>query len=104
MAAHPDALQQHWVHSHEEDTDTEMVFRPASFAFPPSRGRRGFELKPGGVLVEVGPSPADRKQRSEGAWRLEDGNCLAFCDRPGAPPRRVLHIASLAPDRLVVKK
>ena len=25
-----DVLQQHWMHSHEEDTDTEMVFRPAS--------------------------------------------------------------------------
>jgi len=32
-----------WVHSHEEDTDDEMVFRAADsgYAFPPSRGRAG---------------------------------------------------------------
>ncbi len=36
-------LCQRWIHSHEEDTDTEMVYRPADFAFPPSRGRTGFE-------------------------------------------------------------
>jgi len=38
-----------WVHSHEEDSDEEMVFRPAAYEFPPSRGRRSFELKPDGI-------------------------------------------------------
>ena len=52
-------LCQHWVHSHEEDTETEMVFRPASHPFPRSRGRRSFELRPDGTFVE-GPSGAER--------------------------------------------
>jgi hypothetical protein len=46
-----------WVHSHEEDSDEEMVFRPAAYEFPPSRGRRSFELKPDGILAEGGIGP-----------------------------------------------
>jgi hypothetical protein len=36
-----------WVHSHEEDTDDETVFRAADsgYAFPPSRGREALELR-----------------------------------------------------------
>src|ERR1041384_5695638 len=48
-----DVAPQHWVHSHEEDTDTEMVLRPAGYKFPPSRGRSSFELKPDGRTDEL---------------------------------------------------
>ncbi len=36
-----DALAGRWVHSHEEDTDDEMVFRAADsgYRFPPARAR-----------------------------------------------------------------
>jgi len=98
------ALRQHWVHSHEEDTDREMVFRPATFAFPPSRGRSAFELKDDGTVVEREPGPTDRPQETEGTWKLEGSDRLAFF-RPSQPtPTRVLRIRSVASDRLVVQK
>jgi len=97
-------LHQHWVHSHEEDTDTEMVFRPTTFKFPPSRGRKSFELKPDGGLTETGIGPTDRPQESQGTWRLKDSDSLAFYSESQSVPMRVMKIASLEKDRLVIKK
>ena len=97
-------LCQHWVHSHEEDTETEMVFRPASHPFPRSRGRRSFELRVGGDLIEGGPGPTDRREESAGTWRLTEDGALAFYRPSESTPHRVLQIASIAEDRLVVKK
>src|SRR5437667_6338660 len=37
-----------WMHSHEEDMQGVMAFRPKDFSFPPSRGRRGFDFREGG--------------------------------------------------------
>jgi len=99
-----DVLCQHWVHSHEEDTETEMVFRPASHPFPRSRGRRSFQLRVGGDLVEGRPGPTDRPEDSAGRWQLTDDGTLAFF-RPSEPtPHRTLPIASITRDRLVVRK
>lgn len=99
-----EALHQHWVHSHEEDTATEMVFRPATYNFPRSRGRRAFELKPDGSLVERGIAPDDRRQEAEGTWELKDDDTLACYTKSALEPSRVLRIASVDQDRLVIKK
>jgi len=99
-----DALYQHWVHSHEEDTNTEIVFRPATYNFPRSRGRRSFELKPNGSLVEGGMAPDDRRQETQGTWALQDGDKLVLYTQSASQPSRVMHIASVDQDRLVVKK
>lgn len=45
-------LYQHWIHSHEEDLEDIKTYRPASFDFPPSRGRVGMEFKPNGSYIE----------------------------------------------------
>ncbi len=97
-----DVLTQSWVHSHEEDTDTEMVFRPASFNFPRSRGRTSFDLKPDGGLVETGIGPTDRRQISQGTWKLEGDKLVLYAG--SGQPGRVMEIVSAAKDRLVVKK
>jgi hypothetical protein len=99
-----DALRQHWVHSHEEDTETETVFRPASFAFPRSRGRSAMALKPDGGLVETGPGPTDRPQESQGTWKLEDDGTLSIYEKGKKKPVRTMKIVSLDKDRLVVRK
>jgi hypothetical protein len=99
-----DALRGHWIHSHEEDTPTEMVFRPARFPFPPSRGRQGFELRSDGSYVETGPGPADKPRSAQGSWRLEDDNKLALYTGQGRGAGRVLEVASATPDRLVIRK
>ncbi len=96
-------LRRRWVHSHEEDTPEEMVFRPAAFAFPPSRGRRSFELKPDGVLVEGGIGPTDRPLETQGTWELGNGNRLVLRPDPSEAPR-VMQIASLDENRLVIEK
>jgi len=99
-----DALHQHWVHSHEEDTATETVYRPASFAFPRSRGRSAMALKPDGGLVETGIGPTDRPQESQGSWKLENDDILSIYKKGQAKPKRRMKIVSLDKNRLVVKK
>ena len=99
-----DAIAQYWVHSHEEDTDTEMVFRPASFNFPRSRGRRSFELKPDGALIDEGIGPTDRREQSEGTWELDAGGNLALFHGSQKQTARVLKLLSVDRGRLVVKK
>jgi hypothetical protein len=98
------ALHQHWVHSHEEDTDTERVYRPASFAFPRSRGRSAMALKPDGGLVETGIGPTDRPQESLETWKLEGDNTLSIYEKGKQKPKRTMKILSLDKDRLVVRK
>ena len=95
-------LQRRWVHSHEEDTDKEMVFRPEAFDFPPSRGRRSFDLKPDGSLGEGRIGPTDRPLESQGTWELEDQRLLLRTDPSQTP--RVLRIASVNEDRLVIER
>lgn len=99
----PNLLHRHWVHSHEEDTASEMVFRPATFNFPRSRGRKGFELKPDGTLVDVGIGPTDRPSQVPGTWQIENDK-IAFYRESEAAPIRVMQIASVDTDRLVIKK
>jgi hypothetical protein len=96
-------LRRRWVHSHEEDTEEERVFRPAAFEFPPSRGRRSFELKPDGGLVEGRIGPTDRPLETQGTWELEDDDRLVLRLDPSETPR-VMQIASVEEDRLVIKK
>jgi hypothetical protein len=95
-------VRRRWVHSHEEDTDREMVFRPAAFEFPPSRGRTSFELKPDGALLEGGIGPTDRPVETQGTWELEDDRLLLRRDPSETP--RVMRIASVEDERLVVEK
>jgi hypothetical protein len=99
-----DALSQHWVHSHEEDTNTEIVFRPATYNFPRSRGRRSFELKADGSLGEGGIAPDDRRQETQGTWKLQDSDTLVFYTQSASQPSRVMQIVSVDKDRLVIKK
>src|SRR5439155_5709425 len=94
-----DLLVRSWLHSHEEDTDTEMVFRPADYNFPRSRGRTGFELKHNGELVEIGIAPTDAQQETEGRWKLEDDNKLALYRGSESEPNRVLQVNSADKDR-----
>ena len=84
------------MHSHEEDSGDELVFRPASYDFPPARGRTGFDLRPDGSLVEHGIGATDKRTQSAGRWQL-DGDTL----KVGA---RAMKVVSAAPDRLVLRK
>jgi hypothetical protein len=97
------ALGRRWVHSHEEDTENEMVFRPADREFPPSRGRMRLELLPDGTFVESAPGPTDAPEQRAGTWEMAAGK-LVLDSEQTPEGRRVLEITSAENDRLVVKK
>ncbi len=66
-----DVLVGEWLHSHEEDTAKEIVFRPNDYNFPPARGsRQKMMLKEGGVLSYATNGPNDQPVRYEGTWQL----------------------------------
>jgi len=97
-------LHRHWVHSREEDTATETVFRPADFPFPPARGRESFELQAGGSLVSYGIGPTDRRVETKGRWTLGDDDRLSLqrgSSDESSQPKRIL---ALSKDRLVLSK
>jgi hypothetical protein len=92
-----DLLHGRWVHSHEEDSAGEMVFRRPDHPFPRSRGRTSFELNPDGSYVESSPGPVDVPEQSRGEWAL-DGDRLVLGGR------HAWQVAQVEPDRLVVKR
>jgi hypothetical protein len=101
MGQEKEYLAQRWVHSHEEDTDQEMVFRPASFNFPLSRGRRSIDIKPNGSVLESGPGPTDRTEIAEGAWKLA-GDQLTLTG--AGKSNRQYRIMTVDPEKLVIQK
>ena len=94
-------LAQAWLHSHEEDTATTAVYRPAKFPFPPSRGRKGFHLQRGGTMTVRKPGPTDQTMTAAGTWKLA-GEKLELS--PQGEGRQILRVESVEPDRLVVQK
>ena len=104
MKASRDLLQRRWVHAHEEDTDSEMVFRPADYELPPSRGRVAFELRPDGSFVEAGLGAADVPEEASGTWDLEDDERIVLSQGASQGVPRQMRIASAEQDRLVIEK
>jgi hypothetical protein len=80
----PTQLEGRWVHSHEEDTDDELVYRSeaSGYDFPRSRGRESLELGADGSYGGTVPGPADKPEASAGGgWAVVDGNKLVLPDR-----------------------
>jgi hypothetical protein len=96
------SLTQTWVHSHEEDSPGEMIFRPGSYPMPPSRGRRSFQLLQDGQLRSAGPGPDDRIVPSQGTWSMSQPDVLTMKSAGGATS--TMKILSVENDKLVVKK
>ncbi len=95
-------LLQGWIHSHEEDSGETMVFRPESHPFPPSRGRYGFTLKPGGVMTGSGPSAADVPLSNNiGSWSVSVEDLFLKGSGEG---RRHYKIEAVSKDKLVLRQ
>ncbi len=92
-----------WVHAHEEDTDAEMVFRPAGSALPPSRGRRAFELFADGTFEEHGLGAADVPGEDTGGWVLE-GSTITLSPGAAQGVPRELDVVTADEHRLVVRR
>jgi hypothetical protein len=101
----PVSLYQRWVHSHEEDTASEMVFRPASYPFPRSRGRMEFELRADQRLLKTGIAPTDGRSEMQGGWRAVGGEDEPLRLELTTPDgTQVLHVSSVDAAKLVVRK
>lgn len=97
------ALCRQWVHSKEEDTSTETVYRPADFAFPPSRGRRALVFNADGTFKRIGIGPTDISAVTEGTWKIADPDTGHIqVDINNA--RETLPVRSLERDRLTISK
>ena len=96
------ALFQEWVHSKEEDTEDESIYRPADYDFPLSRQpRESFSLASDGSLTKDELAPDDRLKEQPGTWKLAK-NQIAFYAGTKQLQKRV--ISSLENDKLVLKK
>jgi hypothetical protein len=98
-----EVLNRRWLHSHEEDSGGEMVYRPANYDFPPSRGRTGFELRPDGSAAVLGPAPTDAPQEHSGTWKIDATKRLVV-HVPELQQTQSMTIVSSDPDRLVVRR
>jgi hypothetical protein len=96
------AVAGQWVHAHEEDTEDEMVFRPADRPLPPSRGRMSFELRRDGTYSERSPGPVDAPVQAGGRWSLEGDRLIL--EGEGERPGHAWRIAAIEPGRLTVHK
>lgn len=92
-----------WVHAHEEDTEDEMVFRPAGADLPPSRGRMAFDLRADGSFAESGLGATDVPEEATGTWTLEaETITLSEGATQGVP--REMEVVSADEGKLVILK
>jgi len=97
-----DLLSGEWIHSSEEDTENETVYRPASYDFPLKRSpRETFQLDEDGTLKKGLPTASDSLDESGGSWELENEK-IAFYSNSRLVQKQ--SIVSLEKDKLVLKK
>ncbi len=102
-----------WVHSYEEDTENQVVFRPSTFNFPLRRGGRdGIDIKEDKTFIQRGDFPAglanlgadDRYSNYlEGTWNLEGTEILTLENNAGAGALK-LKVALIENNKLVFEK
>ncbi|MEJ7589264.1 MAG: hypothetical protein WKI04_17040 [Ferruginibacter sp.] len=98
-------LYQHWIHSFEDDatenntTASYKTYRPYGFAFPPARGRDGFEIRRNGMFISHSIAPGDGNLNIEEKWTL-DGDNLTIIGQTGAA---VFKIKSLNKEKLILE-
>jgi hypothetical protein len=98
-----DQVSGRWVHAHEEDTEDEMVFRPAGTDLPPSRGRIAFELRADGTFVESGLGDTDVPEEATGSWALE-GDTISLSEGATQGVPREMEVIAADEARLVIRK
>ena len=97
----PAELMRGWMRSQEEEAGDVQVYRPHNWAFPPARGRRGLEFRPGGELLVSGPGRADRPQAETGRWEAAGEGRVRLTLPAGG--EQELELVSVEPDRLTVR-
>jgi hypothetical protein len=94
----------HWIHSHEEDTNEVVVYRPMNYSFPPSRGRIGFEFMEDGMMIYHGIAYTDGSEQSSGHWDIQEQNRIRINVENERIQSFYLEIVSCDEEKLKVKK
>lgn len=102
---HPESknLMRTWRHSQEEDQGAVQVYRPATYAFPPARGREGYTFVPGGQLTKLAIAPTDGTLPLPGHWRWVGTRALHLTFEDASQQDCRLEVLELTPDVLKVK-
>lgn len=93
-----------WTHSFEEDTEDTIVYRPADFEFPHSRGRSGLEFKRDGTLISHGVGAADVPEPKQRQWEFDGPDIIQVSLKEGMQEPHVMNIIELSEDKLSFKK
>ena len=91
----PKQLEGTWLVSREENSGDTLVYRPNTYAFPPSRGRTGFAIKPYGRFEQFDIAPTDGLAGRPGTWTPDGTTRLRIHLNDGREPDYTLEIISL---------
>ncbi|UOQ52987.1 hypothetical protein [Hymenobacter cellulosivorans] len=97
-------LEGTWLHAHEEDQGEVRVYRPNTYAFPPSRGRTGFQFDHNGLFTQYDIAPTDGLEGRKGQWKSEGSNVVRISLDDKKDPDYKLEIVSLENGVLKVKR
>lgn len=76
-----ETLCKNWIHSFEEDTETEKVFRTEDFDFPMSRQpREHILINSDGKITLADTFESDKPEGKSSRWDFEDENILKLYD------------------------
>ena len=92
-----------WLHSHEEDSGSTNVYRPASYDFPVSRDRTAVELRPDGTYIEYDSGPDDRGRALVGRWEDTGSGGIQLTVRRADGSARTRQVSSCADGVLVLE-
>lgn len=97
-------LERTWLHAHEEDQGDVHVYRPNTYAFPPSRGRTGFTFDHNGLFTQLDIAPTDGLESRKGKWTTENDHTLAISLDDKKDPDYKLEIISIENNVLKVRR
>ena len=97
-------LEGTWLVSREENSGDTLVYRPNTYAFPPSRGRTGFAIKTYGRFEQFDIAPADGLAARPGTWMSDGATRLRIHLTNSREPDYTLEIISLEKQVLKLRR
>jgi hypothetical protein len=91
MSEIPKALCKHWIHSREEDTADEEVYRPENYELPPSRWRKSFEIKDNGEFIKYNIGPTDMEYTKASKYTIKQQDTTEIIvEEPSIPSMSII--------------